>query len=107
MNVRNVIDKIHEIDDEVKFLNDKNKDDLTDEEMRFSDIADLLAEYKEYLLSQNIEQKEENSMAYFSMHNHTYYSYLDGYASPKEYFEACKRNNVSGFAITDHGNTLS
>ena len=41
------------------------------------------------------------------MHNHTYYSYLDGYASPKEYFEACKRNNVSGFAITDHGNTCA
>jgi DNA polymerase-3 subunit alpha len=46
-------------------------------------------------------------MSYFSMHNHTYYSYLDGYASPKEYFESCKRNGLSGFCITDHGNNCA
>lgn len=44
---------------------------------------------------------------YFSMHNHSYYSFQDGYASPKEYLEQVKKIGLKGFAISEHGNQCS
>ena len=42
-------------------------------------------------------------MSYTALHNHTYFSVLDGYSSPKEYMEKAKELGLKGFAITDHG----
>ena len=46
-------------------------------------------------------------MSYSSLHNHTMYSLLDGYATPKEYFERAKEIGLKAFAITEHGNAYS
>lgn len=37
------------------------------------------------------------------LHLHSYYSLLDGYGSPREYFERAKEIGLHGFALTDHG----
>ena len=44
---------------------------------------------------------------YSSLHNHTYYSLLDGYGSPKEMLERAKEIGLKAFAITEHGNVYS
>ena len=36
---------------------------------------------------------------YSSLHNHTYYSLLDGYGSPKEMLDRAKRNRVKGILL--------
>ena len=46
-------------------------------------------------------------MAYASLHNHSMYSLLDGYAKPEEYFERAKEIGLKAFAITEHGNQYS
>lgn len=46
-------------------------------------------------------------MAYSSLHNHTYYSIQDGFASPKEYLDKAKELNLKAIAITEHGNLYS
>src|SRR6478752_1331091 len=40
---------------------------------------------------------------YVEVHNHTYYSPLDGLSSPKEYFVRAKEVGIEKIAITDHG----
>lgn len=45
--------------------------------------------------------------AYVPLHNHTYFSALDGYSSPKEYLEQCRELGLKTFAITEHGNEYS
>lgn len=40
---------------------------------------------------------------YVELHNHTYYSPLDGLSSPKEYFVRAKELGFDAIAITDHG----
>ena len=44
---------------------------------------------------------------YSSLHNHSMYSLLDGYATPKEYLERAKEIGLKGFCITEHGNAYS
>lgn len=44
---------------------------------------------------------------YSSLHNHTYYSLLDGYGSPKEMLDGAKEIGVKAFAATEHGNMYS
>lgn len=44
---------------------------------------------------------------YTSLHNHTMYSLLDGYATPKEYLDRAKEIGLKAFAITEHGNEYS
>ena len=44
---------------------------------------------------------------YSSLHNHSMYSLLDGYATPKEYFERAKEIGLKAFCITEHGNAYS
>ncbi len=44
---------------------------------------------------------------YSSLHNHSHYSLLDGYATPKEYLEQAKEIGLKAFAITEHGNEYS
>lgn len=44
---------------------------------------------------------------YSSLHNHTYYSLLDGYGSPKEMLDRAKEIGVKAFAATEHGNMYS
>ena len=44
---------------------------------------------------------------YSSLHNHTYYSLLDGYGSPKEMLDRAKEIGLNAFAITEHGNVYS
>ena len=46
-------------------------------------------------------------MSYASLHNHSMYSVLDGYATPKEYLERAKEICLKGFCITEHGNQYS
>lgn len=46
-------------------------------------------------------------MIYSSLHNHTYYSIQDGFASPKEYMERAKEVGLKAIAITEHGNLYS
>ena len=44
---------------------------------------------------------------YSSLHNHTYYSLLDGYGSPKEMLDRAKEIGLKAFAATEHGNMYS
>lgn len=44
---------------------------------------------------------------YSSLHNHTYYSLLDGYGSPQEMLDRSKEIGLKAFAITEHGNVYS
>lgn len=44
---------------------------------------------------------------YSSLHNHSYYSLLDGYGSPKEMLDRAKEIGLKAFAITEHGNVYS
>lgn len=46
-------------------------------------------------------------MSYTSLHNHSMYSVLDGYATPKEYLERAKEIGLKGFGISEHGNQYS
>lgn len=45
--------------------------------------------------------------SYSSLHNHSFYSLLDGYSSPKEYLDRAKEIGLKAFAITEHGNEYS
>ena len=44
---------------------------------------------------------------YSSLHNHSMYSLLDGYATPKEYLDRAREIGLRGFCITEHGNAYS
>ena len=44
---------------------------------------------------------------YSSLHNHTYYSLLDGYGSPQEMLDRAKEIGLKAFAVTEHGNVYS
>lgn len=44
---------------------------------------------------------------YSSLHNHTYYSLLDGYGSPKEMLDRAEEIGLKAFAVTEHGNVYS
>lgn len=44
---------------------------------------------------------------YSSLHNHTHFSLLDGYATPEEYLEQATKVGLKAFAITEHGNEYS
>ena len=46
-------------------------------------------------------------MSYSSLHNHSMYSLLDGYATPEEYLQRAKEINLKAFCITEHGNAFS
>ena len=46
-------------------------------------------------------------MSYSSLHNHSMYSLLDAYPTPKEYFERAKEIGLKAFCITEHGNAYS
>lgn len=46
-------------------------------------------------------------MSYTSLHNHSHFSVLDGYATPKEYLERAKEIGLKGFCISEHGNQYS
>lgn len=46
-------------------------------------------------------------MSYSSLHNHTMYSLLDGYGTPKEMLEQCREVGIKAYAITEHGNEYS
>ena len=44
---------------------------------------------------------------YTSFHNHSYFSVLDGFSSPKEYLERAKSIGLKGFQVSEHGNEYS
>lgn len=44
---------------------------------------------------------------YTSLHNHTMYSLLDGYGTPKEMLSRAQEIGLKAFAITEHGNEYS
>lgn len=44
---------------------------------------------------------------YSSLHNHSMYSLLDGFAKPEEYLERAKEIGLKAFCITEHGNAYS
>lgn len=46
-------------------------------------------------------------MSYSSLHNHTMYSLLDGYGTPKEMLDRAKEIGLKAYAITEHGNQYS
>lgn len=45
--------------------------------------------------------------SYTALHNHSFYSLLDGYSSPEEYLDRAKEIGLKAFAITEHGNEYS
>lgn len=44
-----------------------------------------------------------SELSYVEVHNHTYYSPLDGLSSPAEYFTRAKEVGIDKIAFTDHG----
>ena len=51
--------------------------------------------------------ERRDTLAYSSLHNHDYYSLLDGYGSPKEMLDRAKEIGLKAFATTNHGNAYS
>lgn len=47
--------------------------------------------------------KEFTGEKYVNLHNHSYYSILDGLSSPSSMVDACLNNNSRALALTDHG----
>ena len=43
-------------------------------------------------------------MNFFNLHQHTTYSFLDGYGQPGQYLDRLRAINSPGMALTDHGN---
>jgi DNA polymerase-3 subunit alpha len=50
---------------------------------------------------------KEGVIVYSSLHNHSMYSCLDGYGTPKEMLETAKEVGLKAFAITEHGHVYS
>ena len=46
-------------------------------------------------------------MKFTSLHNHTTYSFLDGFGTPKQVLERLSKINQDSIAITDHGNIFA
>ena len=46
-------------------------------------------------------------VSYSALHNHTMYSLLDGYATPKEYLDRAQEIGLKAFCVTEHGNAYS
>lgn len=46
-------------------------------------------------------------MSYSSMHNHTEFSLLDGYGTPKEMLNRAKEIGLKAYAVTEHGSQYS
>lgn len=46
-------------------------------------------------------------MSYSSLHNHSMYSVLDGFATPEEYLKRAAEIGLKAFAVTEHGNAYS
>lgn len=46
-------------------------------------------------------------MAYSSLHNHDFYSLLDGYGSPREMLNRAKEIGLKAYATTNHGNAYA
>ena len=46
-------------------------------------------------------------MNFFNLHQHTTYSFLDGYGTPEQYLERIKDLDQPGMALTDHGNIFA
>lgn len=44
---------------------------------------------------------------YSSLHNHDFYSLLDGYGSPREMLDRAKEIGLKAYAITNHGNAYA
>lgn len=44
---------------------------------------------------------------YSALHNHDYYSLLDGYGSPREMLDRAKKIGLKAYAITNHGNAYA
>ena len=44
---------------------------------------------------------------YSSLHNHDFYSLLDGYGSPKEMLDRAKEIGLKAYATTNHGNAYA
>ena len=44
---------------------------------------------------------------YASLHNHTEYSLLDGFSSPRDYLQRCSEIGIKSIAFTEHGNVYS
>ena len=44
---------------------------------------------------------------YSSLHNHSMYSYLDGYGTPQEMLARANEIGLKAFAVTEHGNVAS
>ena len=42
-----------------------------------------------------------------SLHNHSYFSLLDGYGSPEEMLNQARKIGLKAFAVTEHGNVYS
>lgn len=51
--------------------------------------------------------ERRDTLAYSSLHNHDYYSLLDGYGSPKEMLDRAREIGLKAFATTNHGNAYS
>ena len=46
-------------------------------------------------------------MSFFNLHQHTTFSFLDGYGTPGQYLQRLKDLGSPGMALTDHGNIYS
>ena len=51
--------------------------------------------------------ERRDTLTYSSLHNHDYYSLLDGYGSPKEMLDRAREIGLKAFATTNHGNAYS
>jgi DNA polymerase-3 subunit alpha len=49
------------------------------------------------------DEKQIKKHDFVHLHNHSYYSVLDGLSSPESMVDACIANGFSSIAITDHG----
>ena len=54
-----------------------------------------------------MEGRTVDNLSFFNLHQHTTYSFLDGYGQPQQYVDRLKELGSDGMALTEHGNIYS
>jgi DNA polymerase-3 subunit alpha len=66
--------------------------------------ADKIPTHKEVLAVRHVVRGNKKPMRFVSLHHHSTFSYLDGYQMPEAHVRRSEELNMSGIAMTEHGN---
>lgn len=66
-----------------------------------------MAQETKYNADEEVVVEAKQQMTYVSLHSHTTYSYMDGFAMPAAHVARVKELGMSALALTEHGNVSS